>query len=376
MTERDPAGDRRFMRLALDLARGCRPSPNPRVGAVVVRDGTVVGRGRHERAGAPHAEVLALAEAGEAARGAELFVTLEPCCHQGRTGPCTEAVEAAGLARVVVGMIDPDPRVSGRGLESLRQSGHRIEVGVLEDECRRLLEGYATHRLLGRPLITLKAAVSLDGAIAAASGESRWISSPLSRARAHAMRAEADAVLVGVGTVLVDDPLLTVRHAEGANPTRIVLDSTLRTPTGSRLVTSAAEAPLILAHAGAPEEALTRFAGLEGVETLRCAADAAGRVDLPDLVRTLAQRGVLSLLVEGGGRVHGALIEAGLADRLALFVAPKLLGAGPRWASLAARASMDEAIRIEGLTAEAIGDDVLVSGRLTPPPWEQREHRS
>jgi diaminohydroxyphosphoribosylaminopyrimidine deaminase/5-amino-6-(5-phosphoribosylamino)uracil reductase len=369
MTTKRPSSDQEFMRLALELARESRPSPNPRVGAVVVREGRIVGRGRHERAGEPHAEVLALADAGEAARGAELFVILEPCCHRGRTGPCTEAIESAGLSRVVVGMIDPDPNVSGRGVACLKQSGLAVEIGVLEGECRQLLEGYATQRILGRPLITLKAAVTLDGAIATVGGDSKWISSRPSRARAHELRAEADAVMVGVGTVLADDPRLTVRHVDGANPLRVVLDTTLRTPTDARLVTSADQAPLLLVHAGAADEALSRFAGIPGVETLRCAAGDDGRVDLNDLARKLGERGVLSLLVEGGGRVHGALIEAGLADRLALFVAPKVLGGGVPWAALTARASLDEAIVVEELAVETIGDDLLLRGRINPPPW-------
>ncbi|MBW2277421.1 MAG: bifunctional diaminohydroxyphosphoribosylaminopyrimidine deaminase/5-amino-6-(5-phosphoribosylamino)uracil reductase RibD [Deltaproteobacteria bacterium] len=373
MTEEQRKPDQAFMRLALELARDCRPSPNPRVGAVIVRDGQVVGRGRHERAGEPHAEVLALEEAGEAARGAELYVTLEPCCHQGRTPPCTKTIASAGLTRVVVGMIDPDPLVSGRGIECLKHSGHQVDLGMLESDCRQMLEGYATHRLLGRPLITLKAAVTLDGAIATTSGDSKWISSELSRVRAHAMRAEADAVLVGSRTVLADDPELTVRHVEGDNPVRVVLDSALRTPADSKLVRTANQAPLLLVHAGAPTEAVARFESFPGVETLRCDPTPDGRVDLKDLAGALGERGVLSLLVEGGGQVHGALIEAGLADRFELFVAPKLLGGGLPWVSLTARASMDEAIRVEGLTASAIGDDLLLSGRFTPPPWESRE---
>jgi diaminohydroxyphosphoribosylaminopyrimidine deaminase/5-amino-6-(5-phosphoribosylamino)uracil reductase len=371
MTESNPLSDRTFMRLALELARGSRPSPNPRVGAVVVRDGEVVGKGRHERAGEPHAEVVALADAGEAARGAELFVTLEPCCHRGRTGPCTEAIRSAGLSRVVVGMVDPDPQVSGGGIECLKESGYRVDLGVLEDDCRSLLEGYATHRLLGRPLITLKAAVTLDGAIATTGGDSRWISSQPSRALVHEMRAEADAVLIGVGTALADDPRLTVRHIEGRNPARIVLDSTLRTPLDSQLVRTATEAPLILAHAEAHKDAIARCDGLPGVEVLGCGADPSGRVELNELARLLGDKGVLSLLVEGGGQVHGSLLDAGLADRFALFVAPKLLGPGLPWAALTARASLDEAIRVEELTAEPIGDDLLLRGRFGPTPWER-----
>jgi diaminohydroxyphosphoribosylaminopyrimidine deaminase/5-amino-6-(5-phosphoribosylamino)uracil reductase len=371
MSPEHPPIDPAYMRQALALAGAHRPSPNPRVGAVIVKDGRVVGSGAHERAGQPHAEVLAIANAGAAARGADMYVTLEPCCHQGRTGPCTEAIKQAGLARVIIGMIDPDPRVRGRGARCLEQRGYSPSVGVLEEECRRMLEGYATHRLLGRPQVTLKAAITLDGAIAARGGDSRWISSSASRARAHALRAEADAVLVGVETVLADDPELTVRHVAGDDPLRVVLDSKLRTPTQSKLVATAARAPLLLAHAGAPPAAVARFAGFTGVETLACAATPDGRVDPRDLLRVLAERGMLSLLVEGGGRVHGALLAAGVADRFALFLAPKLLGPGVPWIALPPRDAVSAAIAVEELAAEPLGPDLLITGRLTEPPWRR-----
>lgn len=367
--EQQQPGDPKYMRQALELARGSRPSPNPRVGAVVVKDGRAIGTGRHECAGAAHAEVVALDQAGSAAHGADLYVTLEPCCHQGRTPPCTGAIERAGIARVIIATIDPDPRVSGGGVRLLQLAGCAVETGLLEDECRELLEGYATHRLRGRPLITIKAAVTLDGALATASGHSQWITSAPARVEAHALRVEADAVAVGVETVLADDPQLTVRHLEGPNPLRVVLDSRLRTPQTSKLVTSAAATPLLLAHTEAAANTAD-FAQMDGVETVRCAATAAGHVDVADLTRQLAERGVLSLLVEGGGRVHGSFIAAGQADRLALFVAPKLIGPGIPWARLTARQTIDEAISLEGLSSRTIGDDVLLSGRWGPSPWD------
>jgi diaminohydroxyphosphoribosylaminopyrimidine deaminase/5-amino-6-(5-phosphoribosylamino)uracil reductase len=368
-----PLAEADFMRRALELAREHRPSPNPQVGAVIAREGQIVGEGGHARAGEPHAETIAIAMAGSQARGAEMYVSLEPCCHQGRTGPCTEAIVEAGLNRVIVGMIDPDPRVRGRGVAKLRDSGLQVEVGLLEDECHRLLEGYAIHRLRGRPLVVLKAAVTLDGALATASGDSKWISSAPSRERSHALRAEADAVAVGVETVIADDPLLTVRHAAGPNPRRIVLDSRLRTPPGSRLIATADQAPVLLVHAGATTAAVGRLADRPGVETLLVSATPEGRIDLTDLLTKLAEQGVMTLLVEGGGRVLGALAEAGLADRFVLFVAPKVVGGGLPWIPVASRARIDEALTASALTSELIGDDVLIEGRFSPPPWDAGE---
>jgi diaminohydroxyphosphoribosylaminopyrimidine deaminase/5-amino-6-(5-phosphoribosylamino)uracil reductase len=241
---------------------------------------------------------------------------------------------------------------------------------VLESECRQLLEGYVTHRTRGLPLVVLKAAITLDGALASESGDSRWISSERSRARGHAMRAEADAVAVGIETVLADDPRLTVRRADGPDPLRVVLDSRLRTPLDCRLITTAREAPLLIAHGLVEPGSAERYRGLTGVETLACAATAEGRVDLRDLLGRLARRGVLSLLVEGGGRVHGAFVEAGLADRFALFVAPKLLGSGLPWIALPARERVEQALAVQDLGAVEVGDDLLIEGRFKPPVWE------
>ncbi len=362
MTRLGPKQDRKFMSLALDLAKKSRPSPNPPVGAVVVVEDRVVGSGYHERAGEPHAEINALTDAGAQAKGATLFVTLEPCWHEGKTGPCTEAIHEAGIGRVVVGMVDPDDQVHGQGIGRLRSLGHVVDVGTMEDECAELLAGYIIHRLHGRPLVTLKAAVTLDGYIASNTGDSQWISGPESRSRAHAMRAKSDAVLVGIETVLSDDPLLTVRHVTGLDPMRVVMDSSLRIPESSRLIETAPQTPVLLVHTGADAKRIKTLNAIDGVETLICDPNVDGRVSLTDLLDKLAARGVLSLLVEGGGSVHGSFAKASLADRFCLFIAPKLLGNGRPWVAFKGISNIDDAIALHDLGVTPIGNDLMIEG--------------
>lgn len=312
------------------------------VGAVVVRDGQVAGAGWHHGAGAPHAEVEALAAAGPAARGATVYVNLEPCCHMGRTPPCVDALLRAGVARVVAGMIDPDPNVRGRGLELLGAAGVQAEAGVLEEKARRLNAPYVVHRTLGRPFVTHKAAASLDGRIAAADGTSRWITGPEARRDVHLLRARSDAVCVGVGTVLADDPALTARDVRARRqPLRVVVDSAARTPAGARVL--GPEAPTLIVATGAAPPGRVRALRDAGAEVLEVPSED-GRVALPAMLGELARRGVMDLLLEGGGTLAGAFIAAGLIDRFVWYVAPKLLGgagtAGP----------------LEGWAARAIGD--------------------
>ncbi|MCL6552942.1 MAG: bifunctional diaminohydroxyphosphoribosylaminopyrimidine deaminase/5-amino-6-(5-phosphoribosylamino)uracil reductase RibD [Firmicutes bacterium] len=319
--------DRRYMEEALALAARAagRTSPNPMVGALVVAGGQVVGRGFHARAGEPHAELLALREAGARARGATVYVTLEPCAHQGRTGPCADALIAAGVRRVVAAMVDPDPRVRGRGLARLRAAGVEVEVGLLEDRARRLNEAFVKHRLTGLPFVTLKWAMSLDGRIAGADGRPVAITGEAARRYAHGLRDTHDAVLVGVGTVLADDPLLTCRLPGGRNPLRVVVDSRLRTPSTARVVATVGAAPTLVATTmAAPPE---RVAALRhaGVEVL-VQEHAAPRVALRPLLEDLGRRGVLSVLVEGGATVHAAFLAASLADKVVALVAPVLIG--------------------------------------------------
>src|SRR5712671_6249478 len=308
------------MALALqEAAKGLgRTHPNPVVGAVVARGGRVLGVGHHRKAGGPHAEVAALRQAGRAARGADLYVTLEPCNHQGRTPPCTDAILEAGIARVFVGSIDPNPLVQGRGVRRLRSAGIEVRTGVLRAACDAANEMW--FKFIGRklPWVVLKAAVTLDGKLAAPSGDSRWVSGPRARALVHELRDELDAVLVGVGTALADDPRLTARGPGLRDPVRVVVDSLARLPPAARLLRQRSSArTLIACTLRAPA---ARVAALEraGAEIVRCRADRAGRVDLKDLLKRLAGRGLTSVLVEGGAAIHGGFLARALWDEVYL----------------------------------------------------------
>ena len=334
LTQAPDPQERRFLSRALALARRGlgRTSPNPAVGAVLVRDGQVVGEGYHHRAGEPHAEVLALREAGEAARGATLYVTLEPCSHWGRTPPCADALIRAGVRRVVACTLDPNPRVDGRGFARLAAAG--VEVALagepFRERARRLNAAYEKHVTTGLPYVTLKVAMSLDGKIATASGDSRWISGEASRAMAHRMRARHDAVMVGVGTVLADDPLLTARppgRPPARQPLRVVVDSEARTPPGSRLVASAGPgAPVLVATTTRAPAARADALRAAGAEVLALPPGPDGRVDLRALMAHLGGRGITGVLVEGGATLAGSLVASGLVDEVVAFVAPVILG--------------------------------------------------
>jgi len=325
------------MARALELAARGRgsTSPNPMVGAVLVRDGAVVGEGHHERCGGPHAEVNALSCAGGHARGATLYVTLEPCSVSGKTPPCTEAIVSAGVSRVVVSVTDPNPSVSGRGIELLRSAGIDVDLGLMRDEATKLNAAYFKFRLNGLPFTTLKMALSLDGRIAPAPGGPRWTSSPESRELVHSMRGDSDCVLVGIGTVLADDPRLTDRR-EGASggcpsrqPARLVLDTSLRTPEGSALVRTSGSVRTIVGCSRVASE--TRSAALEraGVGVWRVGRSPGG-LDLREVLERAAGAGLLSVLAEGGTAVAGSLLTGGHVDRVAFFVAPRLYGADGR----------------------------------------------
>jgi diaminohydroxyphosphoribosylaminopyrimidine deaminase/5-amino-6-(5-phosphoribosylamino)uracil reductase len=329
------------MRRALALAEKGRGTtrPNPVVGAVVVRQGRIVGEGFHLRAGEPHAEVHALRAAGARARGATLYVTLEPCCHVGRTGPCTAVIRAAGIARVVAGCGDPNPLVDGKGVRELRRAGVQVEVGCLERDCEDAISGYATWIRARRPLVTLKVAASLDGFIAPSRRPARrapvWLTGPAARQAAHALRAAHDAVLVGAGTVRADDPRLTVRLAGvRARPLRVVLAGRRALPRRAHVSDGAAPTLVI-----------------------------PGRVSIRRVLATLAARGIQSVLVEGGATIHAAFIAAGLVDRVAVFVAPRLLGGGtPIAAGLGL--SVTRSLALGPLTAQAVGDDLLITAEV------------
>lgn len=366
------AGDRGWMRLALAEAECGRGAvePNPLVGAVVVREGRVEGTGHHRRYGGPHAEVFALEAAGTRARGATLYVTLEPCCHHGKTPPCSEAVIAAGIARVVAAMRDPFPKVAGGGFERLRAAGIEVEVGVEEESARRQNAPYLKRLATGRPYVIAKWAMSLDGRTAAHTGDSRWISGEASRRLVHERRGRMDGILVGIGTAIADDPELTARPPGPRAPIRIVLDSKARLPLGGKLARTAREVPVIVA---APESAPgARVLALEGagVEVLRLPADPSGGVAVGALLDELGRRGMTNLLVEGGGRALGAFADAGEIDEVDAFIAPILVGGPPAHAPLfgegAGRIAL--ASRLSGLRVEPVGEDLRVRGEV-PRPW-------
>ncbi len=340
-------------------------SPNPAVGAVLVLGSRIVGRGRTQPPGGAHAEVVALAEAGEQARGATAYVTLEPCAHHGRTPPCADALIAAGVARVEYALRDPDPHVDGRGAAQLRAAGIEARGGDGAEDAARQLAGYLTHRRTGRPRVIAKFATSLDGRIASASGDSRWVSGPETRAWAHRERPKLDAIVVGSGTVVVDDPELTARpggSAEGAHqPLRVVVDTRGRTPGGARVL--AGPSPTLLATSERSPAAWRAEMEAAGAEVVRLPEDR-GHVDLAALLDELGRRGVLSALVEGGGVLHGALFDRRLVDYLHAVIAPIIIGAADAPAAVAGCGAqrMAEAPRLGEPRVERLGDDVLVSG--------------
>jgi diaminohydroxyphosphoribosylaminopyrimidine deaminase/5-amino-6-(5-phosphoribosylamino)uracil reductase len=355
------------MAAALGLARRAlgRAWPNPAVGCVILDpDGGVAGRGHTGRGGRPHAEAEALAGAGLRARGGTAYVSLEPCAHHGQTPPCAEALIAAGIARAVIAVEDPDPRVSGRGLALLRQAGIAVVPGLARDEAAEINAGFFTRIREGRPLVTLKLATSLDGRIALASGESKWITGEAARRRGHWLRATHDAVLVGAGTALSDDPQLTCRlpGLEGRSPVRVLIDPNLRVPTTAKLYREARPIPLwVIAAPGAPEaDAPGRPA--TGAEILRLPAGPDGRPSAPTVLQALGARGITRLLVEGGSRMAAALLDAGLVDRMAWFRAPVLIGAdGLPAAALLGLDRLSRAPRFRLTGVEQLGPDLLES---------------
>lgn len=364
-----PPPDLAWLDRALALAERGRftVSPNPMVGAVVVSRGRVVGEAFHRRAGEPHAEILALSRAGRAARGADLYVTLEPCVHEGRTPPCAPAVIASGIRRVVVAAEDPNPLVSGRGLSALARAG--IAVSRAPAPWRRRAneqnEKFCKWIVAGRPFVLAKWAASLDGKIAAGNGQSRWITGEKARRRALALREEYDAVLVGAGTVVSDDPRLTRRLSRDRSRThwRIVLDGKLRAPVGARVFAGPGRRLLVTA-ARLPHPKARRLEE-RGVEVWSLPGKPRGRVDLRRLLAELGRRQVASLMVEGGAKTHAAFFEAGLVDRVAVFTAPRVLGGIAAKSAVGGEGfSLSQTPRLEELVCEPLGEDLLLTGRL------------
>jgi diaminohydroxyphosphoribosylaminopyrimidine deaminase/5-amino-6-(5-phosphoribosylamino)uracil reductase len=356
--------EREMMSQAIEQARRGRPSPNPRVGAAIVRDGEVLAFGFHHKAGQAHAEVDAIQNAGDAVAGTTLFVTLEPCNHHGRTGPCTEAIIAAGITRVVIGCRDPAPHVPG-AIDRLERGGVKVEVGLLQEECQALIADFAKHVKTGLPFVTLKAAITLDGKVATRTGSSKWITSPEARAEAHRLRGDSDAILVGVGTVLADDPKLTVRHVGGHDPLRVVVDADLRTPPTAAVLGCTDERDPGTLIFCAQDADPRRFDALrrDGVEIVAVTRHARG-VDMLEVLKALGGRDVVRLLVEGGAHVNGTYLDLGLADRAAIFIAPRILGdaTAPSLAAGSGAETIERASRLVRTQIRSVGPDWLVTG--------------
>lgn len=356
------------MRRAMELAQRGEGAvnPNPLVGAVIVRDGRVIAEGWHERWGGLHAERNALKNCTEPTRGATMYVTLEPCCHYGKTPPCTEAVIAAGIGRVVVGLQDPNPLVAGRGIALLEQAGIRVESGLLEEELRwqnRIFLKYIRER---RPWVLLKAAMTLDGKIAAHTGDSRWVTGEAARRRVHEMRRRHMAILAGIGTVETDDPLLNCRlEGEPRQPVRIVADSSARISLGSQLVRTAGECRTVVAHTDRADAAKLELLRAAGVETWRC-EERDGRLSVADLLRTAGESGLDSLLLEGGGTLNESFLRGGFVDEAAFFIAPKFVGGRSAKTPVEGEGlvRMADAVELERVTVERIGRDILITGKV------------
>lgn len=362
--------EREYMSIALQMAKGTlgQTSPNPVVGAVVVKEGAIVGMGAHLKAGEAHAEIHALRMAGEQAKGATIYVTLEPCSHHGRTPPCVEAILASGISRVVVATLDPNPLVAGRGVNRLREAGVDVSVGLMETEAKKLNEIFFHYVTTGRPFVTVKTASTLDGKIATETGHSRWITESKARQQVHLLRHQYDAILVGVNTVIADNPALTARMADGAEagkqPTRIILDSRLRTPLTSRVVTDGQADTWICTTKHASAEKRAAFTA-QGVEVIVLDADE-GRaanhpLDIDRLLDSLGERGVTSLLVEGGAAINGAFLQSKAIQKIISFISFKLVGGASAPTSFGGNgiAAMDAAVRLSNVEVEQIDENDL-----------------
>lgn len=358
--------DQYFMKLALDLAATAKgkTNPNPLVGAVIVKDGMIVGSGLHRKAGEPHAEVHAFNMAGEHAKGATLYVTLEPCSHYGKTPPCALLVKESGVKRVVVAMKDPNPLVAGRGIKILEDAGIEVETGVLEAEAKRLNERFIHNMLHQTPFVISKIAMTLDGKIAAYNGHSKWVTGEASREKVHYLRNEVDAILVGIGTVLADNPMLTTRLPEGGkNPVRIIIDSHLRTPLEAKITDCTEAETWIFTQEGLEQEQ-------EKVEALRAkdvqvffVPTGDSGLDLTAILKTLFDKGITDVLVEGGSELNASFLREGLMNKFLVYVAPKILGGRDSLTPYTGMdlESMDEAVEVDFDSVEKIGEDLLIT---------------
>jgi diaminohydroxyphosphoribosylaminopyrimidine deaminase/5-amino-6-(5-phosphoribosylamino)uracil reductase len=368
MTTMSDLKHQHFMQMALNLAREGegRTAPNPPVGAVIVNSGIVVGEGFHPQYGEPHAEIFALRQAGKKAQGAEIYVTLEPCSHYGNTPPCADALIAAGIKSVYIGAVDPNPQVSGRGIEKLRKNGIEVHTEIFESQCRRLIVAFTKHITTGLPFTIYKAAMTLDGNTATSTGDSKWVSGAESRQQVHRLRDRVEAIMVGVGTVLKDDPLLNTRllHGNGRDPLRVVVDSQLRINPECRLLKQKSLAKTLIATISTDQRKILALQN-SGAEVVVLPADSA-KVSLPALWQELGRRQVQTLLLEGGARLAAAALEKKMIDRLMLYVAPKLLAgsSGVGIFSGPGVIKMSNAFKLEDMHYEMVGEDLLITGDI------------
>jgi len=364
--------DEKYIRLALKLAITAKgkTSPNPLVGAVIVKNSRIIGKGYHKKAGEPHAEINALNMAGGRARGATLYLNLEPCAHFGRTPPCTKRIISSGIKKVVAAMIDPNPLNCGQGVKGLRKAGIKVKVGVLEEDAKKINEAYTKYITTKRPFVILKTAMSLDGKIATKTGDSKWITNKPSRKYVHKLRSEVDAILVGIETVLRDDPRLTVRISDiryqisDRNPIRVVVDSRTRIPLGAKVLNK--EAPTIVAT--------TKFASKKRIKTLRnkgvkvlVIREKDKKVNLKELLKRLGELGITSLLVEGGGKINASFLENGLVDKVLFFIAPKMIGGEEALTPVEGEGieRIKDAIKLKDISVKRFGEDVLIEGYIS-----------
>lgn len=355
--------DEKYMQMALDLAlKGeGRVNPNPLVGAVIVKDHKIIGSGWHQQFGGWHAERNALAAATESTEGATMYVTLEPCCHYGKTPPCTEAILERGIKRVVIGCLDPNPLMSGKGASILRENGLEVKTGVLQRECEKINQVFFYYIKNKLPYVVMKYAMTLDGKIATVAEESRWVSGVEARLQTHRLRNKYAAIMVGIGTVLIDDPLLTCRIPEGRNPVRIICDTNLRTPLESKIVQTAAEVPTILATTRSEKEAA---AYLEKGCQIITVPLSGNHIDLNYLMTELGKMGIDSILLEGGSTLNFSALEAGIVNKVQAFIAPKIFGGVSAKTPVGGRGieKILECIRLENVNVEKFGKDILLEG--------------
>ena len=358
--------DKDYIKLALRFARRGlgKTSPNPLVGAIIVKNNRIVGQGYHRHYGGKHAEINAMESANEDISGATLYVTLEPCCHYGKTPPCVDAIIQKDIGKVVIGTLDPNPVVSGKSVKILNRHGIETKVGVLEEECRALNEAYFKYMTTRIPLVTVKFAQTIDGRIATSTGNSQWLSSPASRKLAHKLRALHDAVMVGIGTIMTDNPQLNVRLVRGRNPTKIVLDSKLRILLDSNVLTNQESAPSIIVTIPGADESKAAALHQRGIEVLVAPEDERGKVDVGYLLGVLGQRGISSVLVEGGAETITSLLRLNLVDRLVVVIAPKIMGKGIEAVGELNISDVNHTIKLSFSRLYRSGEDIVIEAKV------------